>query len=86
MFKVGDKVKIINREGYSEDYPFYFVSDMTLLSGKIATIIDIKDVVDRDNICNCKFYNGDDHIYILDIDDKQFDWHSSMFILVEEKR
>ena len=77
-YKVGDKVRILEREKAPHDYPFAFVDDMLKYAGKIITIkkIEFNDIYDKDK------YNGDFHRYALDEPDK-WCWHSSMFEKVD---
>ena len=73
-YKVGDKVRILERKGSSRDYPFFFMKEMEELAGETFTIkrIELNTICDRDK------YNGDFHRYILD-EPGDWSWHSSMF-------
>ena len=77
-YKVGDKVRILEREKAPSDYPFSFVGEMKEYVGKIFTIKRIE----FNNICNKDKYNGDFHKYILD-EPGDWCWHSSMFEKVD---
>ena len=79
-YKVGDKVRIIKREGQSDDYPYCFTDQMQdSYSNEIATIVIIIPHFMSPGNSRRKYYNGDNHVYILDIDKGAFSWHSSMF-------
>lgn len=78
FYKIGDKVRILEREKDPSDYPFPFVGEMEEYVGKILTIKRIE----FNNICDKDKYNGDFHKYILDELGNWY-WHSSMFEKVE---
>lgn len=87
QYKVGDKVRIIERRGLREDYPFPFGDYMSSLTGVVCKINKISPV--SIEFPKSKFYNGDDNIYELcpilpDSRDFMWNWHSSMFEPVEE--
>ena len=77
-YKVGDKVRILEREKNPSDYPFSFVGEMEEYVGNIFTIkrIEFNNTYDKDK------YNGDFHKYILD-EPSEWCWHSSMFEKVD---
>lgn len=77
-YKVGDKVRILEREKAPSDYPYSFVNEMEAYVGKIFTIKRIK----FNNIWAKDKYNGDFHKYILD-EPGDWAWHSSMFEKVD---
>ena len=89
-FKVGDKVRIKEREGDPFNYPFPFCNPMNKLAG---TICEIKKINTTTSLTNCKskYINGDYHIYEIspvnssDHRDFVWAWHSSMFEPVIEK-
>lgn len=77
-YKVGDKVRILEREKDCMDYPFSFTDEMKELAGETFTIkrIELNTICDRDK------YNGDFHCYLLD-EPGNWNWHSSMFEKVD---
>lgn len=77
-YKVGDKVRILEREKAPSDYPYTFVNEMEAYVGKVFTIkrIEFSDICDKDK------YKGDFHKYILD-EPGDWCWHSSMFEKVD---
>jgi len=84
-YKVGDKVKVIKREGNEDDYPCSYVDEMMGYAYRMATITEIvEDDVDNDEK-TYKYYNGDNNSYRLLFDGEDgymknnFFWHSSMF-------
>jgi len=77
QYKVGDKVRIKEREGKAVDYPYFFLDEMRQQKGKTFTIEKIAKEVDPQE--RRKFYNGDDHWYLFKEDLNRFRWHSSMF-------
>ena len=79
MFKVGDKVRILEREGEENDYPASYVKSMTLYAGKIAKIVEVQENKLTGYAKKRKYYNGDPNTYILDITGS-YVWDSSMFI------
>lgn len=91
IYKVGDKVRIKEREGNSSGYPFTFLDCMNELAGTICKIKEIKSIA-VESFLNpqSKYINDDYHIYtIMPIDssdrrDFVWAWHSSMFEPVEE--
>lgn len=71
--KIGDKVRILPRDGRPEDYAFTYTDKMCAFSGKIATIIDIGR--------GCAAFRSipdDGNLYKLDIDGHRYNWASSM--------
>lgn len=82
QYKVGDKVRIKEREGKSIDYPCYFVDEMCQQKGKIFTIKNISELSSSRHVKR-KFYNGDNHFYLFE--ENGYTWHSSMFEPVIEK-
>lgn len=76
QYKVGDKVRIKEREGKSIDYPCYFVDEMCQQKGKIFTIKNISELSSSRHVKR-KFYNGDNHFYLFE--ENGYTWHSSMF-------
>lgn len=77
-YKVGDKVRILEREKNPSDYPFSFVGEMEECVGEVFTIKKIE----FQNTCEKNIYNGDFHKYILD-EPGDWNWHSSMFEKVD---
>jgi len=85
-YKVGDEVFILPREGGDSDYPFDYVDEMVEFAGSKAVIKSKSDFdMTFGNYNKRKFYNDDDHYYILEGPDGIDDWcwHSSVFEKVE---
>lgn len=78
QYKVGDKVRIKEREGSGCEYPYGFINEMREQKDRIFTIEKIVEKINpREK--ERKFYNGDDHYYEFKEDSRHFIWHSSMF-------
>lgn len=78
-YRVGDKVRIVLREGNEYHYPFGFTDEM---NEKFANkIVTIQRILEREAIsCIKKLrYNGDTNGYRIKEDNGKFSWHSSMF-------
>lgn len=73
--KVGDKVIIEQRRGYSGNYPYSFADGMIHYSGKEMTIGHIGQMSSSDYL----FSNYSDKCFFLQEDGGAFTWHSSMF-------
>lgn len=73
--KMGDKVIIEQRRGYSGNYPYSFSDGMIHYAGKEMTIAGIG----RHPFGACLFSNYSDKCFYLDEDGNEFTWHSSMF-------
>lgn len=78
-FKIGDKVKILPRNGRADQYRSYYATNMIRYIGQIATICAC--VCDDENPI---VYNDDGYVYRLDIDGKNHNWNSSMLAPLEE--
>lgn len=78
-FKVGDKVKVLPRTGYPDDYRSDYVDDMCCLIGKILTIENIDTSEDSDSLIP-----DDGYVYKLKEDIMHWNWNSSMLELVED--
>ncbi len=79
-YKVGNKVRILEREKDCMDYPFSFTDEMKELAGNIFTIKKIK----LSDWCLKNKYYGDFHRYVLD-EPGDWNWHSSMFEKVDSE-
>lgn len=78
QYKVGDKVRIIERKGVASDYPCFFNESMAQQKDKIFTIEKIGELsLCSSNYTNHRFYNGDAHFYSFK--EIGYLWHSSMF-------
>ena len=75
-FKIGDKVRILPRQGSSEDYRSSYVDEMLDCVGKTAIIVSC----DLANITTIK-WPDDGYVYILE--GYSWSWNSSMLELVE---
>lgn len=73
----GDKVIIEDRRGASGLYPYSFANEMTQYSGKEMTIVDISKM----SAAGYPFSNGSDKCFYMEEDDREFTWHSSMFVM-----
>lgn len=74
MYKVGDLVRILPRDGLPGDYMYSFTNSMLPLVGQVCRIRHItKD--DHDGY-HCKIHD-DGNRYLLE--DNDFSWASSMF-------
>lgn len=73
-YKVGDKVRILERDKDTHEYPFSFVDEMLKYVGEIFTIKKIE----FDVFCDKNKNNGDFHKYSLNTSET-WAWHSSMF-------
>lgn len=81
-FKEGDIVKILPREGESDDYSHAYVSDMLEYAGKRATIIHVR----KDDTSRWPGRRDDDgYCYTLDIDRGYWLWSSSALTAVSSK-
>lgn len=78
-FKVGDKVKISERVGNKDDYPYAFTDSMEALKGNIFTIEKISPTLGHNSR---KYSNGDPNQYNLK--ESGYCWHSSMFERVSQ--
>lgn len=79
QYKVGDKVRIKEKEGYGDSYPFNYTSEMyKKYGGRIVTISHIIPL-EAEYCRDCLKYNGDKDGYRIKEDDRKFSWHSSMF-------
>lgn len=79
IFKVGDKVIVINRVYNDSDYKFNFTDDMLNLKGNIFTIEIVYKDFDR---TEC-FVKDDCALYKLKEDSQSFRWSSGMLNLAE---
>lgn len=81
QLKVGDIVTINHKRIHdqNDDYPCFFADEMEAFSGSQATITEIygNSLTSEDK--TKKYYNFDDRTYRLDVDSRDFMWHSSMF-------
>lgn len=81
-YKVGDTVRVKERQGDGGDYPFYFTRDMAELAGKLCKITEIV-INNHKGYESRSMYNGSIHAYILD-GVESFCWHESMFERVDK--
>lgn len=77
-FKVGDKVEVIDRIGYVNDYRSSYVDSMRDLVGKIFTIQSVELSIRPDSTIE-----DDGYVYTLEEDELKWAWNSSMLKLVE---
>lgn len=79
LFKVGDKVVVINRVHNDSDYKFNFTDDMLNLKGIVFTIETVYENFDRTEY----FVKDDWALYKLKEDGHSFSWSSGMLNLAE---
>lgn len=77
-FKIGDKVRILPRQGSSEDYRSAYVDEMLKYVGRTATIkwCNITDLI-------AGKWPDDGYVYMLEEFGFGWNWNSSMLELVE---
>lgn len=81
LYKEGDKVRIKERIGETEDYRFSFVDKMDeLYRGKIVTIVSVKPI----SIRGLYYYPDDGYKYQIKEDMQKYNWASSMFEPISE--
>lgn len=78
LFKVGDIVRVKERTKYKGDYKFVFSDKMSLQSGKVFTILTVKDNFRTDSYA----VPDDNALYRLKDDPTQSNWSSGMLELV----
>lgn len=80
-FWPGDRVRVRNRIGRPNDYPFGFYSCMTnKFEGELVTISYVAELKDfPENFKHARFYNEDHNYYRIKEDGGEYIWHSSMF-------
>jgi hypothetical protein len=79
IFKVGDKVIVLDRIYKEIDYKFNFTDDMLSLKGIIFTIETVFENFDR---TEC-FVKDDCALYKLKEDSQSFSWSSGMLMKAE---
>jgi len=78
IFKVGDKVKIVDRIYKQYDYKFNFTDDMLSLIGCVFTIKNVYKDFDKTE----HFVEDDNALYILK--ESKFNWSSGMLMKANE--
>lgn len=85
QYKIGDRVRIIEREGTADKYPLSYVNKMNNeFAGRIVTIDNIVKN-EASYYKACLMYNGDDNGYRIKEDNYKYSWHSSMFEPVQNE-
>lgn len=78
LINKGDTIRVRERDGGEDDYPYVWVDGMLAYKGLTVKITNIFPA-SRWQCENKKCFNGD--IYYYEIEGSSYEWHSSMFEL-----
>lgn len=78
LYKVGDKVVVIDRVAMSHDYRFSFVDAMAMCTGKVVTIVSV-DTPPHTLGAGPRDVPDDGYRYKIVEDKGYYSWASSMF-------
>lgn len=73
LFKIGDYVKVLPREGIQDDYRCGFIDEMAELKGRIFQVTNVRKSEDSE-----QHFNIPDDGYIYALDSSCWNWSSGM--------